>query len=1075
MTLPGPPQGKTSGSRSTAESRGRSFSEGRNLRSSSYRLLATSLSALLLLTSCGGSKQVRFSTPFKEDDELNADIAFKIVERSYRIKPDRRFLLALSDLSAIVTGKPLDKLESFFENGKWHIKSNKKEVAEINDFPTFADMCNALIKYARSLEGDAGQHRFACSEKKVLNMGKVFGDLETETELVYDDKKTNQNWQSVQMAEPVQKTETHKDIKPEKQQTAVSQPEHSKDTADADSQTDKTAAMPEDKIDLELLEFGPRSLFKAIELINERWQHEGGSQQSIDQATTALSCLSFQVLDRTGTADELFGQALAFAVLSKRYETVNAKRNMVRLAEAMGYRTEAFQMARWLDDADPLRLYMLYQAGTVGAAIDQGIDSNESKFLYTKKIAQSENRKKFEDLLLHMDKDSPLRLISACCWNPTISFLAESLFADIEPIDAGEKASKLKFFPRLEKCFQSLKAWPKESLISQSHMLAFYRAFAYSFVLNELKPENGTYTEKEAEKIFDEKIGKPGQSEVGYSLCTLAHSILESRAGHYQVAKLLGNAVSPKDLGDYPRFLAFDETSRWFDNGDAKLISAGKTIFEYIDSRPENRFRAAKIAHDELLHPVLALKLNKLALAEDESGALSVDAARQDVDQELLRKLADSKTGVPSRRARAMSYLLDLTGKSDLGAKNIYVDRLRGLLESGKNLEVLRQYVHSAIAAGKTAVAIEITKKCFAPSDLTAMQQLALLYFSNGNTDDALKILSGTTNKAGCEVAESYVNALIQKGRDAKAEAFADYYFTGNRISPQALALKAQMLWKRKAFADAALFLKEYPWQLKEEDWRKSIYPVFKRTLQGFPQDITGAVRALAKEGFVEATDIGELAKSFSFYGRNDVGFSILNSVLTSSFSGHELGYLNLSTLAYSFMEKTEGEKIALKWIEEKVPPQFLTPVAMFAFQNSAYDLLWRFIPEEPQGVGSEYVWLSRAASMPMQKSLSKEENRLIIQHYAKNDDDALFQIGKSLIGVSDSKQLMTKRINVRELGDLAYFLGSREAYLGDQAAAANWFHMALETGINKASESSRNAEAIRRLTDFYPEWSAKP
>ncbi len=106
---------------------------------------------------------------------------------------------------------------------------------------------------------------------------------------------------------------------------------------------------------------------------------------------------------------------------------------------------------------------------------------------------------------------------------------------------------------------------------------------------------------------------------------------------------------------------------------------------------------------------------------------------------------------------------------------------------------------------------------------------------------------------------------------------------------------------------------------------------------------------------------------------------------------------------------------------------------------------------------------------------MNKEENQLIIQHFSKNDNDAIFQIGKTLIGVLETKQLMNKRINVRELCDLSYFLGAREAYLGDQTAAANWYHMAIETGLNKASESSRNAEAIRRLSQFYPDWSEKP
>ncbi len=57
---------------------------------------------------------------------------------------------------------------------------------------------------------------------------------------------------------------------------------------------------------MQLLEFDPQSLFKAIELINAGWKQSGGTQQFIDQAATALTGLSFQVADRAGTADELF-------------------------------------------------------------------------------------------------------------------------------------------------------------------------------------------------------------------------------------------------------------------------------------------------------------------------------------------------------------------------------------------------------------------------------------------------------------------------------------------------------------------------------------------------------------------------------------------------------------------------------------------------------------------------------------------------------------------------------------------------------------------------------------------------
>lgn len=1066
----------------------------RDRHHSGKQFLTLSLSALLLLTSCGGSKQVRFSSPFKEDDELTAHLAFKIVERSYRLKPDRRYLLALSNVSRIVTRKPLEKVEAIFENGSWHIKSDKKEVATIKDFPSFLEIAASLSKYARSLEGEQGQHRFESNGKNVLNHSKIFGGFETELDLVREEKNPNWTKDEPPPLQPTKKAQPKVSKNPE--QKVAEGAEFATESVQAQQSNAGTLEdnpKQQDQIDQLLLDYSPRSLFKSIEEINARWKQEGGSSQLIDQASTALTGLAFQTYDRAETGDELLAQALAFTSLSRRYETQNAKRNQVRLAEAMGYRADAKILAADLPEEDPLRMYIMWQAQTVGAAIEQGLNSNESKFLYVKKLAIQENLQRLKDYCKNrFDTNSPLSLSVYGCLQPLATadqltpdiWLFENiLFSELKSITGKSIETHDKFFSHLAKYLANSDSKQTDNLIPSTVISDFYRTFAYSYILDYLQPDNGSYTEKEAERIFDERFGNPAASELGGSICALAHSILDSRTGNYHVAKLLGNAIGPKDLGGYPRFLAFDEAARWFSNGEPKLISAGKTIFENVDSRPGNRFRAAKIAHNELLHPVLATDLNTLALDADADGELSVYAAQQNTDQMHLRRIADNKIGVPSRRAKAMAALFEFTGSIDQGAKGIYVDRIEELVEhTPGNIEVLREYVRSSILSGQAALAIENTKSWIEKSAgyprqiKLAKQLLAALYYSNGNPDESMKLLDGQVdNKVDVQIAETYVNALAQKGREPKAEAFADSFYTGNRLSPAALALKAQLFWKKHAFSEAALLLKGYPWVIKEEIWRRQIYPSFKRTLGGFPQESKNAVRALAKEGFAESTNIGELARSFAFHGRNDTGFNILNSVLTSSFSGHELNYLNLSTLAYALLEASENPQIALKWIQEKVPPQFFTPLAMFAFQNGAYDLLWKLIPENPQGIGSEYVWLTRAAAMPMQQGIDRDANRLLIQHYAKNDNDALFQIGKCLIGALDSKTMLDKRINVRELCDLSYFLGSREAYLGDQREAAKWYHMALETGLNKASESARNAEAIRRLTKFYPDWSAKP
>ncbi len=260
-------------------------------------------------------------------------------------------------------------------------------------------------------------------------------------------------------------------------------------------------------------------------------------------------------------------------------------------------------------------------------------------------------------------------------WNADYVPIQMALFDELEgpkPKDAENDPNKKQepFFTRLNTCFKKFPKWADGSFIDQDLKVAFYRAFAYSYVLRDLQPDNGSRIEKEAEKIFDAAYGKPTESETGATMCTLVHSILDSRTGHYHVAKLLGDAMSAKDLGDYPRFLAYAETSRWFRNGDPKLISAAKTMFEHIDSRPENRFRISRIAHIEMLHPVLAIQLDNLGFDVDPDCELAVDAANRDVNFERLRRIAETKTRTPSQRAKAMAALSALAGTSDRGAKN---------------------------------------------------------------------------------------------------------------------------------------------------------------------------------------------------------------------------------------------------------------------------------------------------------------------------------------------------------------------------------------------------------------------
>lgn len=1024
--------------------------------SNSQRKLAAFLSAsVILLTSCSGSKQVRFTSLFKDDDETTAATAIAKIEKTYRIKPDRRYMLALSDLAFIMQGKKIGKLEADFINGKWQIRAERRVISEIVNEPTYNQICESLLTYVRSLEGKEGAYFY-----------------------------------------------------PERGKSPYTRELNEKIQAFIDA-------------------YDPNSLIQALALLNDGWRAQGGTQKAVDLSATALTSLFFQANDKSGTADELAARALSFVVLGKRYATEHALSNSIRLAEAMGYHAEASRLCWDLSKENPLRMYVMYQAETLGSAIQQGIDTNETKFLYVKKLAQAEKIDELKKIMassfppsatvaridipkneLVLGDLKPLSLPIAGCLQslkessllPYDFFEAELFLAnDLRSIsklkNKGESAEEAEdpLFEKLNTYVNALDVCDKDKVFSNALIATFYRTFAYAEGLNELFLPNGSYVKKDAAESFKKQFGdSKKKNEFGADFDAFAQSIIDSRSGNYHVSEVLGHVAAENTLGAVPRFIALDETARWFAPGEFKILSAGKTLFANIDSRPSSRFYLSNFAHDELLHPILGVTLGESALKANPDAVETVEVAKQLSNREFLRQMSVNKTYAPSLRANALSSLFDLVGVRETGVRDDIVAKARQLVdENPGNIVVLQHYVNIATKLGLQIDAIATTQSWLATASargtkaeeaypekaiFKAKELLVSLYSKNGQPEKALEVPGGKiVPESSHDAATSYINSILAVKKDPKAASmFADLYYDSNRISPVALALKTRILWQTKAYDKAAMLLREYPWCIKVENWRDDLYSAFRAAFQESPNEMSSAVRALAKENFVESSNFGELAKSFANHGKVDVAFALLDSMLKTSFSGNELNFLNLATQAYVYLRELKGEKVALQWVQDKVPPQFYTPTAMYAVQNGAYDLLWKLLPKQPEGVGSEYVWMARAATVPLQKELSAEDNKLLLEHYSKIDLDPMFLIGKSMLGATDAKKLLEVHMNVREIGDLAYYLGFRDAHMGDQAKAADWYHLALETGVNKASETSRNAEAIRQLSDYYPEWNLK-
>jgi hypothetical protein len=80
----------------------------------------------------------------------------QVVDATYRLRPDRRILLAVCDILELTAGRH-EPVEIDFRAGRWIVRCDKREVGQLPDLPTFADGMSLLTKWAAAVRSAANQ------------------------------------------------------------------------------------------------------------------------------------------------------------------------------------------------------------------------------------------------------------------------------------------------------------------------------------------------------------------------------------------------------------------------------------------------------------------------------------------------------------------------------------------------------------------------------------------------------------------------------------------------------------------------------------------------------------------------------------------------------------------------------------------------------------------------------------------------------------------------------------------------------------------------------------------------------
>ncbi len=71
------------------------------------------------------------------------------VENYYRLRPDRRFLLAITEIDRFSKNNPVQEPEVTFKNGRWIVRYKQREIGTLPEIPGFLDLMPILISFAK--------------------------------------------------------------------------------------------------------------------------------------------------------------------------------------------------------------------------------------------------------------------------------------------------------------------------------------------------------------------------------------------------------------------------------------------------------------------------------------------------------------------------------------------------------------------------------------------------------------------------------------------------------------------------------------------------------------------------------------------------------------------------------------------------------------------------------------------------------------------------------------------------------------------------------------------------------------
>lgn len=483
---------------------------------------------------------------------------------------------------------------------------------------------------------------------------------------------------------------------------------------------------------------------------------------------------------------------------------------------------------------------------------------------------------------------------------------------------------------------------------------------------------------------------------------------------------------------------------------DPAVRDAARDLARRLDSRPANRVALAAIAVRDLGALSVAERLGTSAAAVLASSDPSLLAWKH-----LFKHDGDS--------------LRAFVGQPDLPDSVVGASLARKLAAHPAAWEMVESYATWLEESGKYPAARRVLERWMARTQgdsaamamsLDARIQTARLLQLEGRAQQALQLMGDLHRSGNFEAMERTALILQDLGQPNQALAIG---WAAHRAAPHLAAgpaLLAELFWRQGRYGEAASVLQNARGRLSGVEWTREIAPRFVAFFRTRESEGVQAAEALMRAGFTDRWTFGSIPDALGAEGLHGLAFELQSRMQLSGAEGFES-----AIVAYRHLKHAKGEAMAIEWIRRRVPESDRDLLGILAWQEGVPELLWTMAPSRLQGELGDYHWLLRAA-VCMETGSAHPRYAETVNHIGRGRGSHHLEVARYLLGLREESEVLAATKTLRQRSEVYYFAGLKAEQRGKLRDAADWYFMSVESDTGNNIESRWALRRLKTWTD---------